>query len=73
MHLVGPQMADIRVDNRNWVDFEHWTILGPPLKLHILKIGFVHAREDKKIVTEPKFHAPISSNGKDYGGQMKRG
>ena len=38
-----------------------------------MKSGFVHAREDQKIDTEPKFHVPRSSNGKDYGGQPKRG
>ena len=27
----------------------------------------------KKIDPEPKFHVPRSSNGKDYGGQPKRG
>ena len=37
----------------------------PPLKIKNLKIGFLHAREDQKIVQEPKFHAPGPSNGKD--------
>ena len=44
----------------------------PPLKIKILKSGFLHAREDQKIGPEPKFHVPRSSNGKDYGGQPKR-
>ena len=39
--------------------------LGPPLKIKILKSGFLHAREDQKIGPEPKFHVPRSSNGKD--------
>merc|ERR1712102_197214 len=43
------------------------TIWGPPLKIKILKSGFLHAREDQKIGPEPKFHVPRSSNGKDYG------
>merc|ERR1711923_336495 len=67
MHL-GPQMAKIRVDNRKRVNFLHWTIWGPPLKIKILKSGFLHAREDQKIGPEPKFHVPRSSNGKDWGG-----
>ena len=46
---------------------------GPPLKIKILKSGFLHAREDQKIGPEPKFHAPRPSNGKDYSGQPKRG
>ena len=37
----------------------------PLLKIKILKIGFLHAREDQKIGPEPKCHAPMSSNGKD--------
>ena len=37
----------------------------PPLKIKILKSGFLHAREDQKIGPEPKFHVPRSSNGKD--------
>ena len=37
----------------------------PPLKIKILKSGFLHAREDQKISPEPKFHVPRSSNGKD--------
>ena len=37
----------------------------PPLKFRILKIGFPHAREDKKIGQETNFHEPSSSNGKD--------
>ena len=49
------------------------TIWGPPLKIKILKSGIVHAREDQKIDPEPKFHVRRSSNGKDYGGQPKRG
>merc|ERR1711923_646621 len=49
------------------------TIWGPPLKIKILKSGFLHAREDQKIGPEPKFHVPRSSNGKDEGGKPKRG
>ena len=45
----------------------------PPLKIKILKIGLLHAREDQAIDPEPKFHVPRSSNGKYYGGQPKRG
>ena len=37
---------------------------GPPLKIKILKSGFLHAREDQKIGPEPKCHVPRSSNGK---------
>ena len=39
--------------------------MGTPLKIKILKSGFLHAREDQKIGPEPKFHVPRSSNGKD--------
>ena len=45
---------------------------GFPLKIKNLKSGFLHAREDQKIGPEPKSHVPRSSNGKDYGGQLKR-
>ena len=45
----------------------------PPLKVKILKSGFMHAREDQKIAQGPKFNVPISSNSKDQGGQPKRG
>ena len=51
---LGPQMAKIRLDIRKGVNFQHWTIWGTPLKIQILKIGFVHAREDQKICQEPK-------------------
>ena len=37
----------------------------PPLKIKISKSGFLHAREDQKIGSEPKVHVPTSSNGKD--------
>ena len=47
--------------------------MGTPLKINILKSDFLHAREDQKIVIEPKFHAPRLSNGKYYGEQPKRG
>ena len=30
----------------------------PPLKIKIMKSGFLHARKDQKIGTEPKFYAP---------------
>ena len=40
-------------------------IWGPPLKIKILKSGFLHVREDQKIGPEPKFHVRRSSNGKD--------
>ena len=52
------QIADISVDNRKVVNFQHWTIWEPPLKIKILKIGFVHAREDQTIDTNPKCHVP---------------
>ena len=32
----------------------------PPLKIKILKSGFLHAREDQKIGPEPKYHVPSS-------------
>merc|ERR1712078_819347 len=54
-------------------DIQHWTIWGPPLKIKILKSGFLHAREDQKIGPEPKFHVPRYSNGKDSDGKPKRG
>ena len=34
----------------------------PPLKIKILKSGFLHAREDQKIGLGPNFHEPRSSN-----------
>ena len=65
---ISPQMADISVDNQmansNTGPYGDLGI-PPPLKIKILKISFVQAREDQKINTEPKFHAPMSSNGKD--------
>ena len=36
---------------------------GPHGDPKVLKSGFVDAREDQKIGPEPKFHAPMSSNG----------
>ena len=38
-----------------------------PLKINILKSGFLHAREDQKIDPEPKFHVP-----RDLGPQMAK-
>ena len=29
---IGPQMAKSMVDNQKGVNFQHWTIWGPPLK-----------------------------------------
>ena len=37
----------------------------------MLKIVFLHAREDPKIGPEPKFHASRPSNGKDQGDNRK--
>ena len=37
-----------------------------PLKIKIMKSGFLHASEDQKTGPEPKCHVPRSSNGKDY-------
>ena len=37
---------------------------GPPLKIKILKSGFMHGRDEQEIGPEPKFHAPRPSNGK---------
>ena len=34
-----------------------------PLKIKILKCGFLRAREDQKIGTEPKFHDPGTFGG----------
>merc|ERR1712102_143399 len=53
---VGPQMAKIRVDNRKGVNFLHWTIWGPPLKIKISKIGLRHVLRWLKSGLEPKFH-----------------
>ena len=62
---LGPQMADNQWTTKGLVlTLDH---MGgyPPLKINILKIYFVHAREDQKIVQEPKCYAPSSSNVKD--------
>ena len=48
----GPQMAKVRVDNRKGVNF-----------FKKLKSGFLHARGDQKIDTEPNVNEPRSSNG----------
>ena len=61
---LGPQMADISVDNQR-ANFNTGPYGDPPLKIKNLKIGFLHAREDRKIGPEPDFHAPRPSNGKD--------
>ena len=37
---------------------EHFLYGDSPLKIKILKSGFLHAREDQKIGPKPKFHAP---------------
>ena len=53
----------ISVDNQR-ANFNTGPYGDPPaLKIKILKIGFVHAREDQNIGTESKFHVPRSSNG----------
>ena len=39
----------------------------------IFIIGLRHVLSWLKFGPEPKFHVPKSSNGKDYGGQPKRG
>ena len=65
---LGPQISDISVNNRKGANFLHWTIWGPHLKIKILKIAFVRAREEQRISTETTFHVPSSSNGKDYSG-----
>ena len=44
---LGPQMADISMDNQ-MADFNTRPYGDWPLKIKILKIGFVHAREDPK-------------------------
>ena len=58
---LGLQMADISVDNQR-ANF-NTEPYGDPLKIKILKIGFVHARVDQKIGPEP--NGPMPSNGKD--------
>merc|ERR1711923_452728 len=45
--------------NEKGVNFLHWTIWGPPLKIKILKIGLRHVLSWPKLSLEPKFH--------DYG------
>ena len=52
---LGPQMAKIRVDNRKGVNFNTGPYGDPPLKIKILKIGVLHAREDQQIGPETKF------------------
>ena len=46
---LGPQMADISVDNQR-ANFNTgpYGNLTPLLKIKILKIGYVHAKEDQK-------------------------
>ena len=56
---LGPQMADIRVNNRKGVIINS----GSFGKMKILKSGFPYAKEDQKIGTEPNFHESRSSNG----------
>ena len=59
---LGPQMAEIRVDKRKRVDFLTLDHMGS-LKKQILKIVFLHAREDQKIDVWTNFQEPRSSNG----------
>jgi len=56
---IGYQIADICVDNQR-ANFSTgpW---DPPLKIKILKIVFLRARDDRKIDPEPNFHEPRSS------------
>ena len=59
------QMVDISVNNQR-ANFNIGPYdMGTPLKIEILTIMVVHPREDQKIATEPNFHAPKSSSGKD--------
>ena len=44
-------------------DFQHWTILGPPLKIKILKIGLRSDLSWLKEGLEPKFHEPGTFGG----------
>ena len=60
---LGPQMAKIMVDNRKGVNFLHWTIWGPPLKIKISKIGLRLALSWAKLGLEPKFHDPGTFGG----------
>ena len=53
---IGPQMAKSMVDNQKGVNFQHWTIWGPPLKIKIWKIGLRHVLSWPKLGVEPKFH-----------------
>merc|ERR1712154_733189 len=45
----------------------------PPLKIKILKSGFLHAREDQKIDPEPKFHGPRSIKWQRLGRTTEKG
>ena len=60
---LGPQMAKIRVENRKGVNFYHWTIWGPPLKIKILKIGLRSDLKWPKLGLEPKCHDPWTFGG----------
>ena len=45
---LSTQMAKIRVENRMGVNFNTGHMGPPPLKIKILKNGFLHARGDQK-------------------------
>ena len=45
--------------------FLHWAIWEAPLKIKILKSGFLYVREDQIIDQEPNWHAPKPSSGRD--------
>ena len=62
MHL-GPQMANIRMDNPKGSIFYTGPYGEPPLKIKILKIGLRSDLRWPKLGLEPKFHDPGTFGG----------
>ena len=65
---LGPQMADISVNNRKGVIFYTEPYGDATLKIKILKSVFLHARRDKKnqIFMTLGFQMPEQQNGHNF-------
>ena len=62
------ERTKILMHSQKGVDFGNWE---SPLKIKILKSGFLYAREDQKIGPESNFDEPMSLNVYNKSGQKK--
>ena len=70
---LGPQMADISVDNqRANLNTVPYGTPPPPLKIQVSKIGARHVSSWSKLGLEPKYHDPGTFGGSGQRGQTYR-